>query len=184
MSRPQISERHVGRTHRSVFLPANLWTVSAGGGLVSGGFITLALGEYVGVPFVPPYDLDPSFPVKFRVHFNPAAAQTQSFLLKTTLSNNDGTGEAYVSDPSAPTALTTPIPDVTTTAPMNAMGCVSGIGSLTLASTTRRDWSAGLWLYGATAANPPSITGVEIAYVPLTAGITGAAAEIADAWSV
>ena len=182
---PSLNERHVARTYRSVFLPSNVWAIGASGGTIVAGYINLALGETAGAPFVPPYDLDPSFAVKFRVHFMPTAATTQKFLLKLTLSNNDGTAEAYNTDPAATTDLTTPIPDSVTTAPMIAFSCVSGVGSLTLASTTRRNWSAGLFLHGAMAANAPLIYGVEVAYVPLIGGVTGFPSHIpAEAWSV
>jgi len=178
-----MNERHIARTYRSLFIRANEWSVGAAGGSISSGVITLAVGEYVGCLFVPPYDLDPSFPIKFRVHFIAAGTATNAFLLKTNLSNNDGTAEAFNTDPSSTTALTTPIPNTSTTAPMASKACVSGAGSLTLTNTTRRNWAAGLYLTGATASNAPTITGVEIAYVPMIAGVFHDVAPSAAAWA-
>lgn len=271
MSRPSINERHVGRTHRSIFLRAQDWTVQASGGTIANGYITLAAGEDVGCCFVPPYDLDPSFPLKFRFIYSPNVAARQSrstvvvtfsgagtiatgavltfggvsytldlgqeaggaapynlavtavnlgaghdltpgdvmalavpnaaiescvagaltqagvdeavgeLILYANLTNNDGTDVGYTFDRSTSTPLTTPIGSFTPLSTTNLQQ--SPVGSLTLPSTTRRDWSAGLYLVGS-GAGTIYVMGVEIAYVPLIAGVTGAASEIADAWSV
>lgn len=183
MSRPQINERHVGRTYRSVFLRAQDWTIQASGGTIGSGYLQLQTGEFAAMHFVPPYDVDPSFPLKFRAHILPQAAATRQVVLTVAECTNDGTSLGYEFDMTHDVALTTPIPAFTTTAPQNGKTFATAAGSLTLSSTTRRDWALGLGLRvdaGATLL----IYGIEVAYVPLIAGVTSAAASIADAWSV
>lgn len=271
MTRPQLNERHLARTYRSVSYPATAWTVQAAGGSVANGYITLGPGESVGMAWVPPYDLDPSKDIKFRylyllssptlrtfaatvgITFNAAgtlAAGTQlthggktytldaevtavgagveagavtaaeaglasdlapldALTLVTpnaavdaiavnvvtqagvdeaevevkiwcNISPNDGSAVGYEFDPSTFTEITTPIGPFTPSVSVASRTQSSPTGSLTLADTTNRNWSAGLYLVGVGAS--VSLLALEVAYVPLTGGILNAAASISDPW--
>lgn len=93
---------------------------------------------------------------------------------------NDGTVVSYEFDRSRSDPLTTPIGPFTPVS-TPAVAQSSPTGSLTLADTTSRNWSAGLYLVGAGTA-AISILALEIAYVPLIGGVLGNFGTIADPW--
>lgn len=184
MSTPQISERHQGRTYRSVWLPANLWATQAGSESIGNNYILMKTGEKVGCHWVPPHDLDPSKDIYFRVHFFAnITGLTLTFAVLLRQCTNDGTDLGYDFDPSSTTALTTAIPGKVVSAGMAGNTVVTAAGKLTRASTTIRNWATGLYLTCDSPTTQVYILGLEIAYVPLTAGVTGASAVIAAPWA-
>lgn len=180
MPRPSVTERHVARTYRSLFLRAQDWTIQASGGTIGSGYLQLTVGESAALHFVPPYDLDPSFALKFRAHIHSQAAATRTVTLTVAISNNDNTDLGYEFDMTHDVAITTPIPAKVITAPTGKT-ITTAAGSLTLPSTTKRNWSMGMKLVTDGAL---LIYGLEVAYVPLIAGVTGYPSDVGTAWSV
>lgn len=179
MSRPSINERHVGRTYRSVWLGVNQWSVQAAGGSIANGYAQLDANQDIGMLWVPPYDLDPSFAVKFRVFFMSGSAQTVTPAIYCNIAAADGSGVSYEYDRSTSTALTTPVPAKIVGAGMVNKMVATAAGSLTLPSATNRNWNAGLYLV---ADKTCQYFGVEVGYVPLIAGVIGYPSTIDAPW--
>lgn len=107
---PPINERHIARTYRSIHLAPALWYVSGDGGNYIDGHLTHEAGEG-HVCYLPlPYDLDPSFPLKFRALCKVPAFQAQPSIYQCEVVTNGAVswdsgrqftsgGKTYLSDP-------------------------------------------------------------------------------------